>query len=90
MRRAVSFRVERLSGEKGWEKASPSPVKGNAYYDQAIAAEQSYSYRVVPVLFMDEVSICGEPSSTILAKGPESVPPPPPDKGLDNSGAWGP
>ena len=49
----VSFRVERMSGEKGWEKASPSPVKGNSYYDQAISPEQSYSYRVVPVLYVE-------------------------------------
>jgi hypothetical protein len=75
-----SFRVERLSAEKGWERASPVYIKGNAYYDQAIAPEQSYSYRVVPVLFIDDVYIYGEPSSTILAKGPESLPPPPPDR----------
>ncbi len=30
----VSYRVERMSGEKGWQKASPAPVKGNSYYDQ--------------------------------------------------------
>jgi hypothetical protein len=77
---SVSFRVERLSGDKGWEIASPSPVKGNAYYDQSIAAEQSYSYRVVAAQYIDDVYIYGEPSSTILVKGPESVPPPPPDK----------
>ncbi len=77
---SVSFRVERLSGEKGWEKASPSYVKGNAYLDQSVAPGQSYSYRVVPVLYMDEVYICGEPSSTAQAKGPESVPPPPPGR----------
>ncbi len=77
---SVSFRVERLSGEKGWEKASPSLVKGDIYYDQAIAPEQSYSYRVIPILFIDEVYIYGEPSSIILAKGPESVPPPPPGR----------
>ena len=76
----VSFRVERLSGEKGWEKCTPSPVKGNAYYDQAIAAEQTYSYRIVPAFWVDEVYIYGEPSSTIMVKGPESVPPPPPNK----------
>ncbi len=77
---SVSFRVERSSGEKAWEKASPSPVKGNSYYDQAIASEQSYSYRVVPVLNIDETSIYGEPSSTILVKAPEAMAPPPPDK----------
>ena len=51
---SVSFRVERRSGEKAWEKASPSPVKGNSYYDQTIASEQNYSYRVVPVLNIDD------------------------------------
>jgi len=77
---SVFFRVERLAGEKGWERASPNLVKGNSYYDQAVAPEQSYSYRVVPVLSIDEVYIYGEPSSTIVAKGPESLPPPPPDR----------
>ena len=77
---SVSFRVERLSGEKAWENASPSAVKGNSYYDQAIASEQNYSYRVVPVLHIEESVIYGEPSSTVLAKAPEAMPPPPPDK----------
>ena len=77
---SMSFRVERRSGEKAWEKASPSPVKSNSYYDQAIASEQSYSYRVVPVLNIDETSIYGEPSSTMLVKGPEAMAPPPPEK----------
>jgi hypothetical protein len=76
----VSFRVERMSGEKGWEKASPSPVKGNSYYDQAISPDQSYSYRVVPVLYIDGEAVFGEPSATVLVKGPESIPPAPPDK----------
>lgn len=77
---SVSFRVERHSGEKAWEKASPSPVKGNSYYDQTIASEQNYSYRVVPVLNVDDAAIYGEPSSTILVKAPEAMAPPPPDK----------
>jgi hypothetical protein len=76
----VSCRVERLFGEKGWEKASPTSVKGNSYYDQAIAPEQNYSYRIVPILHIDEVAIFGEPSATVLAKGPDSMPPSPPDK----------
>jgi len=75
-----SFRVERLSGEKGWEKASPTLVKGNAYLDQSVAPGQSYSYRVVPALYTDEVYVLGDPSSTAQAKGPESVLPPPPDR----------
>ncbi len=77
---SVSFRVERLSGEKGWEKAAPSLLKGNAYLDQSVAPGQSYSYRVIPALFIDGVSILGEPCSTVQAKGPESVQPPPPGR----------
>ena len=77
---SMSFRVERRMGEKAWEKASPSYVKGNSYYDQAIASEQSYSYRVIPVLNIDDTSIYGEPSSTILVKAPEAMTPPPPGK----------
>jgi len=77
---SISFRVERLSGEKGWEKATPTFVKGNAYNDQSVAPGLNYSYRVVAVLFTDGVYIFGEPSSTVQAKGPESVLPPPPDK----------
>jgi hypothetical protein len=77
---SVSFRIERLYGDKGWEKATPSFIKGNAYNDQAVAPGQSYSYRVVAVLYTDEVYSFGETSSTVQAKGPESVLPPPPDK----------
>ncbi|MFZ2446468.1 MAG: hypothetical protein WAW37_08925 [Syntrophobacteraceae bacterium] len=75
----LAFRVERMSPGKPWEKASPSPVKGNTYLDQTIASELSYSYRVVPVLLVDNSAISGEPSSVVLAKAPESVPPPPPN-----------
>ena len=75
-----SFRVERLSGEKGWEKAAPSFLKGNAYLDQSVAPGLSYTYRVVACLYTDEVYIMGETSSTAQAKGPESVLPPPPGR----------
>ncbi len=75
-----SFRVERLLGEKGWEKAAPSLVKGNTYLDQSVAPGQSYSYRVVAALYTDGVYILGESSATVQAKGPESVLPPPPDR----------
>jgi hypothetical protein len=77
---SVSFLVEKLSGEKGWEKASPSSVKGDVYYDQAVAPGQRYTYRVVPVLFIDGTYIHGEPSSTVMVSGPESAPPPPPGR----------
>lgn len=76
----VSFRVERSHGDKGWEKASPAPVKGNSFYDQSISQEQIYNYRIIPVLYTDETSIFGETSGTVSAKGPESMPPSPPEK----------
>ncbi len=75
-----SFRLERLSGEKGWEKAGPSFLKTDAYLDQSVAPGQSYMYRVVGALYADEVYILGEPSATTQAKGPESVQPPPPGR----------
>ncbi|MCE5336247.1 MAG: hypothetical protein LLG06_16820 [Desulfobacteraceae bacterium] len=76
----LSFRVERMSDGKGWEKASPAPVKGNTFLDQLIASDQNYSYRVVPVLFIENSSILGEPSQVVLVKSPEMVLPPPPAK----------
>jgi len=75
----LSFRVERLIQDKGWEKASPVTIKGNSYLDQSIASEQNYSYRVVPVLQIDNASIFGESSSVVLARAPEAVLPPPPN-----------
>jgi hypothetical protein len=77
---SVSFRVERLFDEKSWQKAAPSYVKGNSYYDQSVAPEHGYTYRIVPVLFADDVYIFGEPSANVSAKGPESMPPTPPSK----------
>ncbi len=74
----LAFQVERMSGDKPWEKASPV-LKANSYMDQGIASEQSYSYRVVPVLVVDNTNIAGEPSPIVLAKAPESVTPPPPN-----------
>ncbi len=74
----LSFRVERRSGDKNWEKASPTLVKGNSFLDQSVAAEHGYNYRIVPVLTIDNTNVFGEPSSPVMAKAPESVPPPPP------------
>ena len=74
------FRVERLVADRGWEKASPTQIKGNSYLDQTIASEQNYSYRVIPVLVIDNTTIFGEPSSVVLARAPETLLPPPPAK----------
>lgn len=75
----LAFRVERMSSGKPWENASPTPVKGNTFLDQSVVSEQSYSYRVVPVLLVDNGTVFGEPSTVVPAKAPESVPPPPPN-----------
>jgi hypothetical protein len=75
----LAFQVERLVQGKGWEKVFPNGIRGNSYLDQAIASEQNYSYRVVPVLWVDNTSISGELSSVVLARAPETVLPPPPN-----------
>ncbi|MHC1726361.1 MAG: hypothetical protein AB9866_10190 [Syntrophobacteraceae bacterium] len=74
------FRIERLAADKGWEKASPASIKGNSYLDQTIGSDLNYSYRVIPALVVDNTTILGEPSAVVLARSPESVPPPPPAK----------
>lgn len=74
----VTYRVERMAAGKPWERISPQ-VKGNSYVDQGISADQSYSYRVVPVMVVENTPIQGEPSGTVLAKAPEAIPPPPPN-----------
>lgn len=74
----LAFQVQRMAADKPWENASPV-IKTNSYLDQGIASEQSYSYRVVPVLMVDNTPVYGETSPIMLAKAPESVTPPPPN-----------
>ncbi len=76
----LSFHVERQAGGKNWAKVSPSLIKGNSFLDQSVASDQDYSYRVIPVLFVDNATILGEPSPAVLVKSPEMVLPPPPAK----------
>ena len=78
------FRVKRAG-----KSATPSPVKGNSYYDQAIAAGAELQLSDCSGLLIDEVSIYGEPSSTIWSKRPNHAAPSS-RQGLDNSCAWGP
>ncbi len=75
----LAFRIERMSGGKPWENASPTPISGNTFLDQGVASEQSYSYRIVPVLVVDNGTVLGDPSTVVLGKAPESVAPPPPN-----------
>ena len=75
----LMFRIERLAQNKNWEKATSVPVKGNSFLDQTAAPGQLYTYRVMPVLYVDNTSIIGEPSSIAQAKAPETALPPPPN-----------
>ncbi len=75
----LTYRIERMTAGKPWENASPTPISGNSFLDQGVASEQSYSYRVVPVLVVDNGTVLGDPSAVILGKAPESVAPPPPN-----------
>ena len=72
------FQVERTAGDKTWERVSPAQLKGNSFLDQSIASEQNYSYRVIPVLIVENNPVYGEPSQVAIARAPESVLPPPP------------
>lgn len=74
----VQYLVERHSPTGTWEKVSPVPVKGDSFLDPAVAATQSYDYRVTPVLIFEETLIHGEPALVQHAKAPSALPPPPP------------
>ncbi len=74
----AQFLLERHSPDGTWEKLSPAPVKGNTFLDSAVAANQSYDYRVTPVYVFEDTLILGEPSVFLQAKAPKAMPPPPP------------
>jgi hypothetical protein len=76
----LHYQVERsLSGKTPkWEAISPVPVDGLEFLDTAVASDQSYDYRVTPVLVFEETQIFGEPATFNMAKAPETVTPPPP------------
>jgi hypothetical protein len=74
----VEFQVERHAPGGTWEKLSAVPVRGNSFLDSAVAAAQTYDYRVTPVYLFEDTLILGEPSEFRQAKAPDAVPPPPP------------
>ena len=74
----VQFLIERHSQNGPWEKLSAVPVKGSTFLDSAVAAGQTYDYRVTPVFVFEDTLILGEPSVSSQVKAPDAVPPPPP------------
>jgi hypothetical protein len=76
----LRFVVERLTTGKGhkWETVSPVPVDGSEYLDTTVASNQSYDYRVTPVLIFEDSNIYGESAVVQYAKAPDAVTPPPP------------
>lgn len=74
----AQFILERHAPGGHWEKLSSALLRGNSYMDQNVAAEESYDYRVTPVLVIDDTMIIGDPSQVRDAKSPTSLPPLPP------------
>ena len=74
----VQFLVERSSAKNGWEKVTPSFIKATSYLDQAVAADQSYDYRVTPLFLFEDTTILGESAIFRQAKAPGAIAPPPP------------
>lgn len=76
----AQFLLERHTPGGHWEKLSNAPLKTGTFVDQNVAAEESYDYRITPLLFIDATMIAGESSQVRDAKSPASLPPPPPGK----------
>jgi hypothetical protein len=74
----LQFFLERHAPNQPWEKTTPLAIKGNTFLDQTAAPEETYFYRVVPVLYFDETPVFGEPSMIQQVKVPGALPPPPP------------
>ena len=76
----TQFFVERHLPGGPWEKLTNIPVKGNTFLDQNMASEESYDYRITPLLIVDGTTVSGEPGHVHDAKSPASLPPPPPGR----------
>ena len=74
----VQFEVQRRSMEGTWESISPAPVKGDSFFDSAVASNRLYDYRVFSVLSFEGTPIISEPSPVRQVKAPGALPPPPP------------
>jgi len=73
------FNIERRALNGSWESISPAPVKGNSFFDPAVAANGVYEYRVHSVLLFEGTSIWSESSPVHHVQAPGALPPPPPN-----------
>lgn len=74
----LQFLIERLAPGGTWEKISPVPIKGLTFMDPAVAAAQTYDYRVIPMLLFEGTPVIGAPALIRQVKAPNALPPPPP------------
>ena len=74
----VEYLVEKHGPNEPWQRITKVPVKGTTYLDSAIAADQTYNYRVVPSLLFEGTPVLGEPAEVFQIKAPDALPPPPP------------
>lgn len=78
LRADLQFILERHAPNKLWERVTPLAIKGNTFLDQTTSPEETYFYRVVPVLYFEETPVYGEASIIQQVKVPGALPPPPP------------
>lgn len=72
------YGVERRIVNGSWEQISPAPVKGASFFDQAVASDQIYEYRVLGLLLFEGTNTWSEPSVVRRIRAPGALPPPPP------------
>lgn len=72
------FNVERRLRDSAWESISPAPVKGDTFFDPAVASNEIYEYRVFSYLSFEGTPNWSEPSAVRQIKAPGALPPPPP------------
>ena len=75
----IRFVVERRSRNEAWEKISEMPIKGNSFFDPAVASNQLYDYRVYTLLVAGKTNIWGKSATAYNVKAPGALPPPPPE-----------
>lgn len=72
------YDVERRGVNGSWERISPVPVKGLSFFDQAVASDQVYEYRVFGLFPFEGTNTWSESSAVRRIQAPGALPPPPP------------
>lgn len=78
VKQEMLYGVERRILNGSWEQISPAPVKGASFFDQAVASDQIYEYRVFGLLLFEGTNTWSGPSAVHQIKAPGALPPPPP------------